>query len=229
VSTHDIDDFLTESQWEGTASNLNVYGLERNETYYVRAVALTGDFTQSGPGTADSVTTADIALTFDIDIDGTGGSSSETSAPYQVSLGTLIPDTVATSDDLIWFDIDMNAPGGGLVFVTDENTGLTLDVGGYTIASADDNLADGGVAEGFGLVEFSSTETSGGPLTVESAFGNGGDIVGGISTTTIKIYNTSASPVSGGRGSLYVKAKIDSSTPAGSYTDNITLVVIGLY
>lgn len=227
-ANHDINDYLTESSWEGTASNINVLGLSPGTTYYLRATALCGDFTESDPGPAANTATGYPLITFDLDIADTGGSSAETSSPYAIDLGELGIGSVTTASNLIWFDIGSNASGGTVISVLDDYTGLNSVSVSYTITSADADLNS--ASEGYGLQEYSSTESYLGPLTVESAFGNGGNTVGGISTSPVNIYNTSTDPIYGGRASLYIKAKASNSTPAADdYQDEITFRVVGTY
>ncbi len=228
AGSHNINDYLTESAWEGTASSFNVYGLDQNTTYYIRASALSGDFTESEAGPDANATTGVPSITFDIDIDGTGGGSSETGAPYAVDIGDLTIGSVNTASDLIWFDLGSNAPNGSVIIVEDDYTGLYSANTSYTIASATEDL--GIDSEGYGLVEYTSSENYLGPLTVETDFGHGGNYVGGVSTTPKRIYNTNSEPIKGGRASLYIKAKPSySAKPAEDYEDNVTFVAVGVY
>ncbi len=227
-SNHDINDYLTETSWEGTVSSFNVLGLSCGTTYYLRATALHGDFTESDPGPDSSATTSYPQITFDIDIANIGGSGSETSSPYSIDLGQISIGSVTTATDLIWLDLGSNASGGAVISVLDNYTGLYSPTTSYTISSSDSDLDS--ASEGYGLQEYSSTVTYLGPLSVESAFGNGGNTVGGISTTPANIYNTSSKPIYGGRSSLYVKAKASNNAEAASdYEDEITFRVVGTY
>jgi len=226
---HDINDYITESSWEGTASSFNVYGLDYDTTYYLRATALHGDFTESEPGPDANSATTTPQVTFDIDIAGTGGSSSETGAPYSIDMGTLRYGSVTSATDLIWMDFGTNLNGGGKIFVRDSNAGLYSSSKSYTLSSADANLDS---TSGYGLQEYSSSETYLGPMTVESSFGNGGNTVGGISDNAYSepIYNTNSDPVYEGRISLYVKARPAEDTPTSSdYADYIIMTVTGDY
>lgn len=226
ANTHDINDYITESSWE--LPNFNVLGLEPGTTYYIRATALHGDFTESGPGPSSHATTAYPRITFDIDIADTGGQNTETSAPYSIDIGEIGVGMVTTATKLIWLDLGSNSLGGSTIHVKDKNNGLSSSSTGYTIVSANANLNV--VSEGYGLVEYSSSETYMGPLTVEADFGHGGNTVGGVSTTTKQIYNTSSNPIFGGRAGVYVKAKAGGSAPAAyDYEDEITLTAVGTF
>ena len=225
ISTHDINDYLTENAWEGTASNFNILGLLPGETYYIRATALNSDFTESGAGPDVSTTLAYTQITFDLDIDGTSGFSSETASPYNIDFGSLDVNSATTAEDLVWIDINTNASSGLTVSIEDEYSGLFTS--GYTIPSANADLDS--VGEGYGLVEFSSAQNYLGPLAVTTDFGNGGNIVGGISSTPKDVYTTSGNPIDAGRASLYIKAKVGVSTDTGNYTDTITFRAIGSF
>lgn len=227
-ANHDINDYLTESTWEGTGTNINILGLESDTQYYVRITALHGDYTESSPSPDANATTTHPQITFDLDIAGTGGGSSETSAPYSISIGEMAIDTVSAASALIWLDIGSNASSGVVITVKDANNGLYEPTETYTISSA---TADLDVAsEGYGLQEYSASESYLGPLTVESNFGGAGNNVGGISTSTTNIYNTASNPIHEGRASLYVKVKPSIQAPApGSYEDEITLIAVGTY
>jgi len=226
-SNHDINDYLTESSWEGTASSINVLGLDQDTTYYLRATALHGDFTESDPGPDANTSTAEPQISFDIDIDGTGGSSSETASPYSIDLGVIELGSVTTATDLIWMDFGTNLGEGAKIFVRDSYSGLYSSSESYTLSSSDADLDSN---PGYGLVEYSSSETYLGPLSVESSFGNGGNIVGGISNSIYSepIYNSSSEPLYGGRCGLYVKARPEEATPhSDDYTDTIIMTVGG--
>ncbi|MCA9385644.1 fibronectin type III domain-containing protein [Candidatus Dojkabacteria bacterium] len=227
-ATHDINDYLTETTWEGTTSSFNILGLKPGTSYDAQITALHGDFTESMPSPVSTTTTGLPSLFFDIDIDTASGTTSETSAPYAIQLGVLNPVSVSTSNNLIWFDLGTNAISGISMFVEDDYSGLQSPTSLYTIPSLDSDLSSS--LEGFGLVGNTTSETYIGPLTVESAFGNGGDIVGGISTTPVAIYNSNGGPLHNGRGSLFVKAKTSTSTPSGDdYQDEITFTITGTF
>lgn len=226
--THDINDYISKSSWEGTVSNLNVLGLTPNTTYYLRATALNGDFTESGSGPVASATTGNSTISFDIDIAGTGGSGSESAAPYSVDIGSITPQVVATASNLIWFDLGTNANNGAIVTVKDTYTGFYSPIFSYTIPSLDTNLntAD----EGYGLQNYSSSETYLGPLTPEANFNQSGNTVGRISTTFVNLYNSSLKPLYEGRASVYIKLKANLLAPAGGdYQDEITLIATGIF
>ncbi len=228
-STHDINDYLTETVWEGTVSNFNLVGLIPDTTYYIRATALHGDFTETKPSPQNvSATTSLPQIRFDIDISGTEGILDENSGPYTINIGKLSPQMVTTADDLIWFDIGTNAQGGLGLYVKDQHNGINSVSNSYTIFSTDEDLSS--VSEGFGLQEYGSSELYLGPLLPNPSFDGVGEIVGGVSSLAVEVFSTSSNPVYSGRGSLQLKAKSDTSTPAGGdYSDLLSFTLVGSY
>jgi len=226
AESHDINDYITESSWE--SQNFNILGLTPGTTYYIRATALHGDFTESGPGPSKNATTAYPKITFDIDIAGTSGQNSETSAPYSIDIGEIGVGSVTTAPNLIWLDLGSNSLGGSFIHVKDRNSGLFSESKNYTIISANANLDT--QPEGYGLVQYFSGQVYLGPLVVETDFGRGGNTVGGISTTARQIYNSSSNPIYKGRAGIYLKAKASVSAPASSdYSDEITFTSFGVF
>jgi len=226
-STHDINDYQLESTWEGTASNINILGLEQGTTYYLRATALNGDFTESGPGPSTNATTGYASISFDIDIAGTGGSSSETSSPYSIDLGTLELGTVSIASDLFWLDFGTNLTEGGQIYIRDQYAGLFSATNSYTLSSADADLDS---TSGFGIQNYSVNENYLGPLIAHSPYNGATNNVGGLIDEIYSklLLSTSASPIDGARASFYVKARPAETSPYGhDYQDTFILTVTG--
>lgn len=222
---HNISDYLSETSWE--TPDLNILGLTPGTTYYLRATALQGDFTESGPSAAMSATTAQPQISFDIDI--SGATHSDSDAPYTINLGSLNVQGVTTVTNRIWVEFETNLNNGGELFVRDQYNGLYSSSKSATLTSADANLAS---VSGYGIVEASSSETYLGPMLAETRFNQGGDIVGGLHNYSYSelLYTTSANPIYEGLISLYVKGRADESTPASEdYTDTITFTAGGAY
>lgn len=225
AGTHDINDYITESSWE--APNFNILGLEPGTTYYIRATALHGDFTESGPGPSANATTAYPQITFDIDIADTSGQNAETSAPYSVFLGTLEYNKVTVGSSLIWMDLGTNMTEGAKIFVRDEYSGLYSSEKNYLLSSSNANLD---TTPGYGLQKYFTGQTYLGPIVAESQFSQPGNTVGGINNQPYSkpIFNTSTNPIYRGRCSLYIKARPSETTPpADDYEDNIIFTVAG--
>ncbi|WKZ30483.1 MAG: hypothetical protein QY314_01780 [Candidatus Dojkabacteria bacterium] len=224
AANHDLADYLTETAWESTVSNFNVYGLEPGTMYYVRFTALHGDFTESMPGPHANTTTAEPQIAFDLDIADTSGISTENGAPYTISLGGLFLGEVTTASNLIWLDIGTNAIEGVTVNVKSQYGGLFSSTGAYTLPSVTADLSS---THGYGIQEYSSAETYLGPLTVVSSFTGAGNNVGQVSDSD---YGTklaeSTSPLYQGRLALYVKARPEESSPAATdYTDSLRFLI----
>ena len=227
-STLGPEDFQTYSAWGG-ASGEFIIGLVNNTTYYVKAKASHGKYSESGWGPVASAATVGLQVSFDIDIGG-GTDPGETAAPYSIPFGNLTAGSVSTANNRAWFDFATNAEAGGWIFVYDQNAGLKSSVLNYTINSATANLALGGVTEGFGLQGVSKTQSSGGPLDYTSPYNGTSDNVGIVDTVIREIFNSTSSPITGGRGSVTLKAKTSNITPGGTdYADTITLIATGSF
>ena len=208
-----IEDYQTYVNW-GSGTGENVIGLTPNTTYKVKAKAIQGEYTESAYGPESTAATSAVTLSFDIDVAST---DTETAAPYTVALGSVGSSGVTTATNLIWVDFATNADSGGMVYVYDQYAGLRSTNVNYTITSASADLA--GATEGFGLRVNSATN-----LTSQSPYNGATDNVGIVNTTIRPIFSAS-SAVSGGRGSIYVKAKSSPTTPSASdYTDTLTLI-----
>ncbi len=211
--------YQTYADWGG-ASGEFVVGLSPSTTYKVKVKAVHTKYTETEFSIASSATTDAPSLTYDIDV---SSSDSETGPPYTVNFGTLSPGSVTTATEKIWIDITTNGEGGGFVYLYNSTGGLTSTNAGYTIPSATANLSS--VSEGYGLQVATDTETSGGPLTAVTPYNGVSENVGVIDTTARTIFTTNSAPISGGRGSIFVKAKSSTVTPAAAdYSDTITMI-----
>lgn len=216
-----LSDYQTYASWGG-ASGVNIIGLNPSTTYYLRAKATQGNFTESGWGPSSSAATVGAQLSFDIDVAAT---DTETSPPYALAIGSLIANTVVTGTNKIWFDLDTNANSGGKIYVYSQNGGLASAAKSYTISSATADLSS--ASEGFGAQSSSSTQSSGGPITATSPYNVTSDNVGILNSTIREIYSSPA-PITGGRTSFSLKAKSRTITPASDdYSETITAIAAG--
>ena len=236
-SSRTISDYQTKTVWETNA--INITGLKVNTQYWIRAVALHGDFTESDPGPVATATTAIPTVSFDIDIAPTSGGATETNPPYNITFSNgskLIPTgPTQTADDLIWIDTQTNGQGGVCVLVKGTNGGLHSATTGYTIPSVNGDLD--GLSEGFGIQKYSTSQLyylgSGNGslalLTTISPYGNVGNSVGIVNTVFSKVFD-STGPIYAGRLSLFLKARASTSaTPATDYNESIIIVVVPRY
>lgn len=209
--------------WSQSKQEFNIQGLSCGTTYYLKARAFSGDFTETQYSPVVSATTECPTLSLDLDVSAT---NSETAGPYSINLGTLT-NTVTTASQYIWVDIATNAAGGVNVYVQDLNTGLYSAAANYTIPSETEDLSSSDGDGGFGLQGTSVAQTSGGPLQLATNFNLTSQNVRGLNTTPQTIFFTDTTggnrgAITGGRGQITVKARGDSGIPAGIYIDTVT-------
>jgi hypothetical protein len=243
LSLRNLADYMTKTAWE--ANSLNIAGLEPNKEYWVRIVALHGDFTESSPSPTFSASTVYPSVNFDIDISGQGGVSAETSPPYTIFFSgndkLFRGGSAQTAPMLIWLDIDSNAKDGVAIVQLGQDGGLYSANQSYLIASSTADLS--AVGEGFGLQNF---DYSGSGLYSSFIIGSGqGELseilvdsnyietslnsVGAVSTSFLRVYSSSG-PVAAGRLAMRVKAKASEIAPAETdYTETITFVAVPRY
>jgi len=215
--------FRTYSAW-GSGSGAWVIGLTSSTTYKTKANAYHGKFSQSGFGPESSATTSAPTLTFDIDISPT---DSDTEPPFTVAFGSLTAGSVTTATDRIWIDFATNAQSGGRVYIKAVNGGLLSSATSHTISSATADLSLAG--DGFGLRGASAAESSGGPFALVSPYNGASDNVGVVDSSFREVFQSTV-PVTGGRGSLYAKAKPTSVTPAATdYSETFTIIASATY
>lgn len=218
-----IEDYQTYAAWGG-ATGSNIIGLNPDTTYQVKARAMTGEFTETGYGPTSSAATANVTLTFDIDV---AAIDTESSPPYAIEFGDLLPGTVTNSPSKIWLDLETNANSGARVFILSANAGLLSARTGYSIASVSGNLSS--LSEGFGARGDSATQGSGGPLSLQSPYDGTLDNVG-IIDASYRTLLASSTPLTSGRSSVLLKAKATAQTPASTdYADLYTLVAAGSF
>jgi hypothetical protein len=232
-----IDDYLTKADWED--SEINVRGLVANTEYWIRAVSLHGDFTESQPGPALSSTTANASMNFDLDVADDSGTSAESGPPFAVSFAdeSLIVTNgpATTAQDLIWIDAETNGRGGFAILQKGLYGGLFSTSESYTITS--DNADLDGTVEGFGLASFYTAQQydlGGGngslaDISIVDEYDNTGNEVGKVDTSFLKVYQSDG-PTKSGRMGIKLLARASGSTPTSTdYTEDITLVMVPKY
>ncbi|MBI2356610.1 hypothetical protein HYV12_00930 [Candidatus Dojkabacteria bacterium] len=237
TSQRTLVDYKTKGDWETPA--LNIKGLVTDTQYYIRAIALHGDFTESDPGPTVTATTATTYVNFDIDIDNLNGITTETNGPYLANFGStrnlIQTGPPQTSVDLIWMDMSTNALGGFSLVQKGQYGGLFSTTESYTIPS--DNFDLNGESEGFGIQNFYSAQEkhtgSGlgdlGTLSVEANYAGSGNTVGKVDQIFIKMYEASK-PILNGRVGIYLKARASGTTPVASdYSEDISLIIVPRY
>jgi hypothetical protein len=213
-----MSDYLTYPVWGNTAG-VYIVGLEVGTTYAVKVKSIQGQYTESGYSLAVAAATVSPTLSFDIDISAT---DIQTTPPYLIDFGDLYPGSVSTSTDRVWVSFETNATSGGSVFVYGQNGGLYSLSAGYTIPAISGNLAV--LPNGFGAQGVGATQVSGGPLSIDSLYNGGDDIVGVTDMVVRKLMNSENS-ITTGRASFLVKAKSDNNVPTSSdYTETLTII-----
>lgn len=219
------EDWLSYAQWGGD-SGTTIIGLYPSTTYTVQVAARQGRFyTQFLWSPTALASTETLTISFDIDI---ASSDSETAAPYTLGLGELTPGSVTTATNKVWVDFSTNANNGGFISVSGTNNGLASTTASHTITSATTDLT--AQPQGYGAISSTATQASGGPMTALSPYNGASNNVGALDTTKRYIYDSSETPVTGGRVSFQLKAKASATTPSATdYSDILTLLVTGSF
>lgn len=215
-STLVLADYRTYASW-GSGTGTVLSGLAPFTTYYVKAKAMQGNFTETGYGPVASAATATPQLSFSL------STTSQPSPPFSINIGLLLAGTVVTAPDTINIAISTNGDQGASVYISDSNSGLKSTV--YptaSIASATANLAAAG--NGYGA-QISSVNQ----VTSVSPYNGTLSSVGIISTSIRQLLN-STGPITAGTASITLKAKAATSdTAAPDYSDVLTFLAAGSF
>jgi hypothetical protein len=201
----------------------------------------TGDKQMTNPGTGTKIFTINVAGTTDtgkIAVSIVANDQFTVSASVDPTITFSLDNTstafgilttsVSTSSPNIIATVITNAASGYTLSILDQgsgtNPGLYKSVGGtYTIGSGDysyNNAADLGSVAGYGIQASSAT------ATVDARYDKTGNNVGGYEITA-QTLATYGSPTDTSSVTIISKAKVTGSTPAGSYTDTVTVVATG--
>ncbi|HWB38846.1 MAG TPA: hypothetical protein VG604_01240 [Candidatus Saccharimonadales bacterium] len=216
-STLSLADYQNYSTWGGSGGSL-IIGLQPSTTYYVAVRSTQGKFTESAYGPVVSLATAAPTLSFSL------VTSSQSSPPFSVDLGTLTAGTIATAGNNITTTLSTNGASGGDIYVDGSNGGLKSSSTGDLIPAVSNDLAT--ISNGFGaqLKSGSLGQAAGGPFTVVGPFNVSGNNVGSIGSTVESLF-TSSTPITSGTGSLVLKAKAKSTDIAAhDYQEVLTFV-----
>jgi len=139
------------------------------------------------------------------------------------SFGNLSPSSVSTSSPNITITVSCsNTSAGCTVYVKDSgnntNPGLYNSTANHLIPSSDATLSAG--TEGYGIQAATTTNGTGGNLSLNSKYNQTGNNVGGLSLTDI-VLASSTVDVSNREVIITHKASISNLTPAGNYQDSI--------
>ncbi len=212
-----LTDYQTYSAWGG-AGGANIIGLASNTTYYIRAKATQGKFTESAYGPSSNSATVGQSLSFCLYSSANCGSGGNT-----VAFGGLLPATVTNAPNNIGLDFATNANAGGNVYIYSLNGGLkSVSAGNYLLPSVTGDLSS--LNEGFGAQIVSYGQTTGGPLLKVSPYDQSGSNVGQVNSSIASLLS-SAAPLTGGTGAVQLKVRPSNITPAATdYAETITLI-----
>ena len=203
-------DYQLYSAWGGSGGG-NIIGLTPGTTYYVRAKATQGKFTESAYGPSSNAVTSAQQISFCLYTVSCGSGSS-------VTFSGLVAGTPATGSSNIGVNFSTNADSGGSIYIYSSNGALVSTIHpGSPITSATADLST--AAQGFGARVASATS-----LTAATPYDGIGTHVGVLATTVSTILNA-VSPVSSSTASIQLQAKVSNTTLAATdYADTITVI-----
>jgi hypothetical protein len=203
-----VADYQSYTTWGG-AGGASILGLLPNTTYYLRAKATQGKFTESGYGPAASVATVNPQLSFSL--------STNTE-----NLGSLLAGSVINAPSTINVTFATNAASGGDVYINGLNTGLHSVAANSTIPSTSNDLSS--ISHGFGA-QVTTTGASSGTFSSVGPYAFVNSTTVGLTDTTIRRIMTASGPIVGGTGSVLLKAKSASTDLAATdYTETLTML-----
>lgn len=196
--------------WGGSGGG-NIIGLSPGTTYYVRAKATQGKFTESAYGPASNAATSAQQISFCLYTISCGSGNT-------VSFSGLLAGTPANGSSNIGVNFSTNADSGGSIYIYSNNGALVSTTHpGSPITSVTADLSS--ASQGFGARVASATS-----LTAVAPYDGSGSQVGGLATTIATILNAAA-PVSGGTASIQLQAKVSNTTLAATdYSDIVTVI-----
>jgi hypothetical protein len=214
-------DYQIYTTWGG-ASGANIIGLTSNTTYYIRAKATQGQFTESGYGPSSNAATVGQQISFC-----TYSTSGSCGGSNAVTFGALTANNITNSTTNIGVDFATNANSGGSVYIYSAYGGLRSASAASTLSSTTADLSV--VSSGYGAQIVTVNQSSGGPLSKMSPYNSTGNNVGVLGTNVNTILNTSA-PITGGNSAIQLQAKPSNTTPAATdYADVLTLIAAAAF
>jgi hypothetical protein len=215
-------EYQTYSSW-GSGSGTTIIGLSSNTTYYIRAKATQGKFTESAYGPSSNAATVGQQLSFCVD----NNVNSSCDATNSIAFGSLLAGSPTNSPSNIESLFATNANAGGNVYIYSANGGLKSNSTGFTLTSSTGDLSS--LSSGFGAQIASVNQSSGGPLTKVSPY-NGSSNNVGILSTSVNTILSSANPIVGGTAAIQLKAKPSNTTPAATdYAETLTLIAAAAF
>jgi hypothetical protein len=211
----------------GGASGFILSGLTPSTTYFAKVAARQGNFTQTGFGPANTpgIATAANSISFLV------RTVSQSTPPFNLDLGSLIPGSVITAADQGQITITTNAASGALIYIYGDNSGLqSSSQGNYTIDSVSDLGEDLSLlTQGYGIRGTSVSQSSG-HMVISQPYNGSGDNVGPVDTSQRVLFTTDDAPVDSGIGRFEIRAKASLvAPPASDYTDTLTIIAAGAF
>jgi hypothetical protein len=207
-------DYQTYAVWGG-ATGHNIIGLSSSTTYYIRAKATQGQFTESGYGPSSNVATVGQQISFCVYTTSCGSGAS-------VAFNSLVAGNISNGSNNIGVNFATNANSGGSVYIYSANGGLRSTHTSSTLTSATADLSVAASGYGAQITSFSQ-------LTKVSPYNNSSNSVG-ILSTNVNTILTSSAPVTAGTGSIQLQAKPSNTTPAANdYADTLTLIAAAAF
>ena len=213
-STLNLTDYQTYSAWGGSGG-ANIVGLSASTTYYIRAKATQGQFTESAYGPSSNAATVGQQISFCLYTNANCGAGG-----HSESLN-LLAGSVTTSGN-IGVDFSTNADSGGSVYIYSNGALTSASRPGTPINSATADLSSS--AKGYGAQVANAVS-----ITINSPFNGGANNVGVLSTTVQTILS-STTPVTSNGNQIQLQAKPDNLTKAATdYSDVVTVVAAAAF
>ena len=217
-STLTSSDFQTYSNWGG-ASGTFVTGLTSGKTYYIRAKASQGDFTESAWGPAASATTSFASLTFTINHPSIAFDDLNVSNAYTDSSqsDTFTTSTNAYNGYIIYGRVTqpLTTPNGNTIanYASPNSTPTSWSGTGFGYTTNDTNLTGSG----------STNRFSNGTLYAGFGTNGPGDPVANDAGPVMN------SPITNEQYTVSYRVTANNTTPAGTYTNTIIYTIVPSY
>jgi hypothetical protein len=202
-------DYQLYSAWGGSGG-ANIIGLTGSTTYYIRAKATQGKFTESAYGPSSNAATSAQQISFCLFAGASCGSGSTT------SFSGLVAGSVSNSSPNLGLTFSTNADSGGSIYIYSTGKLQSVTVPSGTINSATANL--GSANSGYG-----AQVTTAPSFTIVSPYNGSANNVGAI-TTTISTLLDATAPINSS-ATIQLQAKASNTTPAATdYADTVTVI-----
>ena len=206
----------------GTNANGGSNQITNNSSADSYTISIAGDFGDDGKIGIVTLTDDQVVVSADVDPTLTFSLSGNST-----DFSTLSASSVTTSTPNITLTIGTNATGGYTISIYDagdtSNPGMKEVAGSFMIGSADysySDTADLSSVAGYGIQGSSAT------ATIDARYDQTGDDVGGYELTA-QALATYGGTADGHTVLITSKAKVTSSTTAGSYADTVTVIATG--